>query len=134
MLAPRWLNKAQKRKLLQVIEEDVRKVKERYPRLWLLCFRDTVMVRFLLNTGLRVYEPCDLRISDIMLGERKGSVLVRRGKGVKQRIVMLMNGMRKDLAEWLKICLRLQSDYFFIGQVGGGGDPAAFGAKICRIR
>jgi len=123
MLAPRWLDKHQKRKLLSVIEEDARKAKERFPRLWLLRYRDAVMVRFLLNTGLRVGELCDLRISDITLGERKGSVLVRRGKGRKQRIVMLMNETRKDLAEWLKIRPRVQSDCFFIGQVGEAIQP-----------
>jgi len=123
MLAPRWLDKAQKRRLLSVIEEDARTARERYPRLWLLRFRDAVMVRFLLNTGLRVGELCDLRISDITLGERKGSVLVRRGKGRKQRNVMLMNETRKELAEWLKVRPRVPSDCFFIGQVGEAIQP-----------
>jgi integrase/recombinase XerC len=123
MLAPRWLDKAQKRRLLNVIEEDARTAKERYPRLWLLRFRDAVMVRFLLNTGLRVGELCDLRLSDITLGERKGAVLVRRGKGRKQRIVMLMNETRKDLAEWLKVRPRVSSDCLFVGQVGEAIQP-----------
>ncbi len=123
MLAPRWLAKDQKRRLLSVIEEDERMAKERFPRLWLLRFRDAVMVRFLLNTGLRVGELCDLRISDITLGERKGSVLVRRGKGRKQRIVMLMKDTRKDLIEWLKLRPRVQTDCFFIGQVGEAIQP-----------
>jgi len=123
MLAPRWLDKAQKRKLLQVIEEDARKAKEKYPRLWLLRFRDAVMVRFLLHTGLRVGELCDLRLSDLTLGERKGSALVRRGKGRKQRIVMLMNDTRKDLAEWLKVRPPVSSDCLFVGQVGEAIQP-----------
>lgn len=123
MLAPRWLDKAQKKKLLHVIGEDARTAKERYPRLWLLRFRDAVMTRFLLNTGLRVGELCDLRISDLTLGERKGSVLVRRGKGRKQRIVMLMKDTRQDLAEWLKIRPPVQSDGLFIGQMGEAIQP-----------
>jgi site-specific recombinase XerD len=123
MLAPRWLTKVQKRKLLQVIEEDARMAKEKYPRLWLLRFRDAVMVRFLLHTGLRVGELCDLRLSDLTLGERKGSALVRRGKGRKQRIVMLMNDTRKDLAEWLKVRPPVSSDCLFVGQVGEAIQP-----------
>jgi site-specific recombinase XerD len=123
MLAPRWLTRTQKRKLLQVIEEDARKAKEKYPRLWLLRFRDAVMVRFLLHTGLRVGELCDLRLSDLTLGERKGSALVRRGKGRKQRIVMLMNDTRKDLAEWLKVRPPVSSDCLFVGQVGEAIQP-----------
>ena len=123
MLAPRWLDKAQKRKLLSVIEEDARTAKEKYPRLWLLRYRDAVMVRFLLHTGLRVGELCDLRISDVTLGERKGSALVRRGKGRKQRIVMLMKDTRKELSEWLRIRPQVQSDCLFIGQVGEAIQP-----------
>jgi len=123
MLAPRWLAKAQKRKLLSLIEADARMAKEKYPRLWLLRFRDAVMVRFLLNTGLRVGELCDLRISDITLSERKGTVLVRRGKGRKQRIVMLMKETRQDLAEWLKIRPPVLSDCLFVGQVGEAIQP-----------
>ncbi len=123
MLAPRWLTRTQKRKLLQVIEEDTRMAKEKYPRLWLLRFRDAVMVRFLLHTGLRVGELCDLRLSDLTLGERKGSALVRRGKGRKQRIVMLMNDTRKDLAEWLKVRPPVSSDCLFVGQVGEAIQP-----------
>jgi site-specific recombinase XerD len=123
MLAPRWLTKVQKKRLLNVIEEDARKAKEKYPRLWLLRFRDAVMVRFLLHTGLRVGELCDLRLSDLTLGERKGSVLVRRGKGRKQRVVMLMNETRKDLAEWLKVRPPVLSDCLFVGQVGDEIQP-----------
>jgi integrase/recombinase XerC len=103
MLAPRWLSKEQKKKLLHVIEEDARKAKEKYPRLWLLRFRDAVMARFLLNTGLRVGELCDLRISDLTLGERKGSVLVRRGKGRKNPSFKSFH----NHATFRKVCLRL---------------------------
>ena len=117
-LAPRWLDKSQKRKLLTAIENDLREAREKYPRLWLIRYRDAVIVKLLLNTGLRVGELCELRLSDLTLGERKGSVLVRSGKGRKQRSVALMNETRKELAEWLSVRPQLDSDYLFVGQRG----------------
>ena len=81
------------------------------------------MGRFLLNMGLRVGELCDLRLSDLTLSERKGTVLVRRGKGRKQRIVMLMKETRQDLAEWLKIRPPVESNCLFVGQSGEAIQP-----------
>ncbi len=87
MLAPRWLDKNQKKKLLNVVDEDLHHARAKYPRLWLLRQRDAVIVKLLLSTGLRVGELCDLRLPDVSLGERKGSLLVRNGKGRKERVV-----------------------------------------------
>lgn len=123
VLAPRWLTKSQKRKLLNVVAEDLRIARERYPRLWVIRQRDAVMVNFLLATGLRVGEMCELRLSDLVLSERKGSILVRSGKGRKQRSVALMNEIRKELAEWLKIRPQVTSDRIFIGQRGEPVQP-----------
>lgn len=117
-LAPRWLDKNQKRKLLNTIENDLRIAREKYPRLWLIRYRDSVIVNLLLTTGLRVGELCDLRISDLALGERKGSLMVRNGKGRKRRSVALMNETRKQLTEWLAVRPQVTSDRVFIGQRG----------------
>ena len=118
MLAPRWLDKNQKKRLLNAVEEDVRMAHEKYPRLWLIRERDAMIVKLLLASGLRVGELCDLRLSDLSLSERKGTLLVRNGKGRKQRVVALGSDIRKELAEWLKIRPNAMSDYLFIGQKG----------------
>ena len=123
VLAPRRLTKSQKRKLLSVIAEDLQRAREKYPRLWVIRQRDAVMVNFLLATGLRVGEMCELRLSDLTLSERKGSIRVRSGKGRKQRSVALMNEIRKELAEWLTIRPQVTSDRIFIGQVGEAIHP-----------
>ena len=39
------------------------------------------MALTLLNTGLRVGELCALQLNDVQIGERKGSLVVRSGKG-----------------------------------------------------
>ena len=123
MLAPRWLDKNQKKRLLNAVEEDVRMAHEKYPRLWLIRERDAMIVKLLLASGLRVGELCDLRLSDLSLSERKGTLLVRNGKGRKQRVVALGSEIRKELAEWLKIRPNAMSDYLFIGQKGESIHP-----------
>jgi site-specific recombinase XerD len=118
MLAPRWLDREQKKKLLNAVDEDLRMAREKYPRLWLLRYRDTVIVHLLLASGLRVSELCDLELSDVTLSERKGSLLVRNGKGRKQRLVAVNLEMRKELADWLELRPKAKSDHLFIGQKG----------------
>ncbi|NPV29135.1 MAG: tyrosine-type recombinase/integrase [Firmicutes bacterium] len=42
------------------------------------------MVRLLLSCGLRVSEVCSLRVADLDLGERRGKLVVRYGKGANK--------------------------------------------------
>jgi site-specific recombinase XerD len=57
---------------------------------------------------------CDLKISDVTLGERSGSVLVRYGKGSKQRGIPLNSDARKAILTWLKVRGN-EGEYLFIG-------------------
>lgn len=122
-LAPRWLDEEQKKKLLKAVENDLREAKERYPRLWVLRKRDAVIIHILLLTGLRVDELCSLKLTDLSLSERKGTLLVRHGKGGKQRIVNLHIEARKQLSEWLEVRPQVESDGLFVGQTGEGIRP-----------
>jgi len=122
-LAPRWLDEEQKKRLLKVVENDLLGAKERYPRLWVLRKRDAVIVNVLLLTGLRVDELCSLKLSDLRLSERKGALLVRHGKGSKQRVVNLHIEARKQLSEWLEVRPQVESDGLFVGQTGEGIRP-----------
>ena len=122
-LAPRWLDEEQKKKLLKAVENDLREAKERYPRLWVLRKRDAVIVNVLLLTGLRVDELCSLKLSDLTLSERKGTLLVRHGKGGKQRVVNLHIEARKQLSEWLEVRPQVGNDGLFVGQTGEGIKP-----------
>jgi len=65
-----------------------------------------------------VGELCALRLSDVSLSERKGSLLVRNGKGRKQRLVALNLDIRKMLSDWLKLRPEAKTDHLFIGQKG----------------
>lgn len=122
-LAPRWLNEEQKKRLLKEVENDLREAQERYPRLWVLRKRDAVIIHILLLTGLRVDELCSLKLSDLSLSERKGTLLVRHGKGGKQRVVNLHIEARKQLSEWLEVRPQVEGDGLFVGQTGEGIRP-----------
>ena len=49
--------------------------------------RDHAILMTLRHTGIRVAELCDLRVGDVVTSERKGTLTVRAGKGMKQRTV-----------------------------------------------
>jgi len=62
--------------------------------------RDHAIVLLLANSGLRVGELCALQVPDVVIGERSGSVTVRRGKGNKVRSVPLNVEARRPLHAW----------------------------------
>jgi integron integrase len=80
--------------------DEVRRVIEAIPpaRIYRL------MVELLYGTGLRVSELCTLRVRDIDLG--RAQVIVRAGKGDKDRIVMLPHCLRARLEEQLALVER----------------------------
>ena len=61
--------------------------------------RDECLVKLLLNTGIRVEEAVALRWSDIQIRERSGTLIVRKGKGRKQRSIPLNAEARAALSE-----------------------------------
>ena len=80
-LGPRWLDRREQNALLRAVERGG-------------SGRDVAIVKLLLNTGLRVRELCDLAWRDIKIGDRKGTMAVRRGKGDKHRDVPLNKDAR----------------------------------------
>ena len=58
-----------------------------------------LMARLLYGCGLRVSECCSLRVHDLDLG--RDQILVRGGKGNKDRVVMLPRSIRTDLEQQL---------------------------------
>lgn len=117
-LAPKWLDKKQRNALVQAMKDDLQKARIRYPRLWLLRLRDAVVVTLLLNTGLRVSEVSNLRVSDILMTERKAALTVRAGKGGKQRSVPINSEARRLLDEWISIRPDSGNEILFLGQRG----------------
>ena len=65
--------------------------------------RDEALLSLFLYAGLRVGEAAALRISDVILGERSGKVVIRSGKGRKYREIPLHKEARKALAAYLEV-------------------------------
>jgi site-specific recombinase XerD len=62
--------------------------------------RDAALIRFMLATGLRVSETCDLEVGDIDLSLRLATV--RSGKGDKARVVRFDPATAKALDRYLR--------------------------------
>ncbi|MBI5945479.1 MAG: tyrosine-type recombinase/integrase [Chloroflexi bacterium] len=127
---PKWLDKHEQYALSRAIENDLQLSKLRYPKRWVTRRRDASLVLFLLNTGLRLNEAVQLRVKDVQISERKGSVLVRNGKGGKQRNIPLNTDARKALQEWISV--RPKSDFLWM-IVEGTHDESLSGRAVQRI-
>ncbi len=64
---PKWLTRNEQNTLIRFVRKhgDV---------------RELAIITFMLFTGVRVQELCDIKLTDIELSERRGKVIIRRGK------------------------------------------------------
>lgn len=104
-LAPKWIERAMVKKLLREIElrNDVR--------------AKAIFVT-LLFTGCRVSDLISLKLSDLLIQDRKGYVTFRIGKGGKQRTVPLPLPARQALNSYLNSRPPIASDLVFVGERG----------------
>ncbi len=131
--APKWLDKREQFALSRAIEHDLQLAKLRYPKRWVTRRRDASLVLFLLNTGLRLGEAVSLQVKDVHLSARRGSVLVRNGKGNKQRSIPLNNEARQALRDWFEV--RPESQYVWTvveGDIGSSLSGRTVQRLICR--
>lgn len=99
--APRWLNRQDYGRLMRTIERMANMADT--PAGQRQAVRDQAMVYLMVFAGLREGEVCALDVADVKITERKGRVLVRRGKGDKEREVPLNNTARQALSCWLAV-------------------------------
>ena len=64
--------------------------------------RNYAIIQVLLQTGLRVSELASIKMKDINLSERSGTLYVRLGKGDKDRVVPLNSSARRALTRYLQ--------------------------------
>ncbi|BCD92644.1 tyrosine recombinase XerC (plasmid) [Francisella halioticida] len=62
-----------------------------------LKLRNYTMIQLLLGTGIRLDELVNLDYRDIIINDRSGHLLVRKGKGDKERAVLLSSKVRNSL-------------------------------------
>lgn len=80
--------------------------------------RDHAVLAVLLDTGIRAAELCGLERSDVHITPEEGYLLIRHGKGRRQREVPLGKKARLALARYLR---SHQSDAVFVGTNRGSG-------------
>ena len=104
-LAPKGLERNEVRRLLREIElrQDV---------------RAGAIFSLMLYTGCRVSDVVDLRLHDLMIGERSGTAVFRNGKGNKQRSVPLPLPCRKALQAYFESRPPVTSHFLFVGERG----------------
>jgi len=122
--APRWLDRKAQHRLQRVIEKELISAQTENQRF--LAIRNQTILGLFLHTGLRVGELCALHLSDIELTERRGVLLVRQGKGRKERQIPLNITARNVLSAWFPVRQAkltawgkpLATQPLFIGQCG----------------
>lgn len=98
-LSPRWLTRQEQWRLVREAERGVNAADT--PTRRYQAVRDWALLVLLLHTGLRVSEAAALEVGDVQIGERSGWLLVRGGKGSKNRKVPLNAEARQALTAWL---------------------------------
>jgi site-specific recombinase XerD len=109
--APKWLDKNEQYALLRAVQEKGKK-------------RDIALITLMFNTGLRVSEVSKLRLDDVEMSPRKGSVTVRGGKGSKFRRVPLNVDTRKAIQAYLSENPLEGDKHLFTSQRGGPLQPS----------
>ena len=99
--APKWLDRKEQAALQREAERRIQVAKTQPAKRQAI--RDHCILVVLMNTGLRVSELINLEMTDISMTDRKGELLVRAGKGEKQRVIPLNNTARKSLKAWFDV-------------------------------
>ena len=118
-LAPRSLDRLEQNRLERAIEAENQLAFD-LPVRSITHKRDGALVQFLLHTGLRLSEALNLRLGDLTLGERSGSVLIRHAKRTRQRSIPLNDAVRKSLQAWLVVRPQNGSDRLWLATEGKG--------------
>jgi len=64
--------------------------------------RDWLILRLSILSGLRASELCGLKVADCFIGYGRSEILVRRGKGNKQRLVKIGPDLKRDLRWYVR--------------------------------
>lgn len=85
---PKWLSRSERSRLLRAVEKQEN-------------LRNIAVVHVLLQAGLRASELCALTHDDVLISERKGSIVVQKGKGNKMRVVPIPRETRYWLGAYI---------------------------------
>ncbi len=88
--------------------------------------RDIAIFELLYNTGIRVSELCNTELDDIEISDRKGTLIIREGKGSKYRSIPLNTNVRNAVSDYLKVRPLTTNKRLLQGQRGSLKREAVF--------
>jgi site-specific recombinase XerD len=94
----KYLHEEQVKALRKVTEAAMLKAKANGRQ---IAVRDYTVIEVALGTGLRVSELSNLRVEDIQLGRGQNSLVVKKGKGNKTRVVVFSTRLKNIIQEYL---------------------------------
>jgi site-specific recombinase XerD len=116
-VAPRWLTRPEQLALVRTVRAGGSQ-------------RDQAIIQTLLGTGLRISELAALKVADVDISHRKGTLYVRAGKGGKARQIPLDRQTRQALSNYLEEHEPASSadredgsERLFVGQRGPISEP-----------
>gem|GEM_PF-6547480 len=84
---------------LVLTEDEQENLLDQFNERYVTSQRNKVMFGLMLNTGLRASETVSLRWEDVNLTP-SGKLMVRKGKGAKDRTLWVDNSQLEELGEW----------------------------------
>jgi integrase/recombinase XerD len=93
-------------------------------------YRNLIAVRLMLDCGLRSAEAVAVRVEHINLASCR--IMVRAGKGGKDRVVYMSGELRDLIADWLESDLRPESDLVVCTREGGELDTRQLREMVKR--
>ncbi|KAB8140072.1 tyrosine-type recombinase/integrase [Chloroflexia bacterium SDU3-3] len=85
--------------------------------------RDYAIVQVLVQTGLRISECAALRVGDVKMSERHGTLTIRMGKGNKVRTVPLNASARRALLDYVAERWGWEADWTQLPSTWAALDP-----------
>lgn len=111
--SPRWLDRSDYARFMRRVEQTANTARSEHARK--TAVRDQAMIGLMAYAGLRESEVSELTVRDLLLGDRKGAVTVRNGKGGKTRRVPLGREARRSVAAWLEMAAFMDDALLFGG-------------------
>lgn len=88
--------------------------------------RERAAISLMVDTGLRIGEACSLDLSDV--DHDQGTILIRQGKGGKQRMIVFAASTRAALRAWINV-RDSEGPALFVSLRQSRGVPA--GNRLC---
>jgi site-specific recombinase XerD len=111
--SPKWLDKSDYARFMRRVEQSANTARSDHSQK--TAVRDQAMIALMVYAGLRESEVAELTSSSLLLGERKGAVEVRNGKGGKSRRVPLGREARRAVGAWLELAAFMEDSLVFGG-------------------